>query len=97
LFLKIKTRKELSTKLIINSLSKYPDQKEILMSSNATFKVTDIKRVDYGVLKNSFEYYGEKKPISFEFEGKTYSQYENIPKKQKYKIQKMTMYEIEEL
>lgn len=95
--LKIKSNKNRRTKLIIYPFSQYPDQKEVIFSSDAKFKLLDISRNTYGVFTNPFSYYEQDDVNTLKIGNEEYIQFHPLPKDKKYRIQKISVYTVQEL
>jgi hypothetical protein len=89
--IKIKNKKG----LLIEGVSQYPDQYELLLPNYTEFKVNKVYRQTYGVVINPMNYYNSTE--KFIIGGKEYDRYNKLPDDMEYTIKNITVYEVETL
>jgi len=87
--IKIKNKKG----LLIEGVSQYPDQYELLLPNYTEFKVTKVYRQTYGVVINPMNYYNSTE--KFIIGDKEYDRYNKLPDDMEYTIKNITVYEVE--
>ena len=87
--IKIKNKKG----LLIEGVSQYPDQYELLLPNYTEFKVNKVYKQTYGVVINPMNYYNSTE--KFIIGDKEYDRYNKLPDDMEYTIKNITVYEVE--
>jgi len=88
---KIKIKNKIG--LLIEGVSQYPDQFELLLPNYTEFKVNKVYRQTYGVVINPMNYYNSTE--KFTIGDKEYNRYNKLPDDMEYTIKNITVYEVE--
>jgi hypothetical protein len=88
---KIKIKNKIG--LLIEGVSQYTDQFELLLPNYTQFKVNKVYRQTYGVVINPMNYYNSTE--KFIIGDKEYDRYNKLPDDMEYTIKNITVYEVE--
>lgn len=88
---KIKIKNKIG--LLIEGISQYPDQCELLLPNYTKFKVKKIYKQTYGVVINPMNYYNTTE--KFIIGDKEYLRYNNLSDDMNYTIKNITVYEVD--